>query len=267
MNSSILPVHPYLRHPLTGGLLQAVGIRANGKPIWPILGASEGPPEGGNGQGGAGGGNGTGAGQGGEAGGQGGAGAQGGGSGAGGAGNGGAGSGNKGFPADTPVADMTPDQQAAYWKDKARKHESRANERSDYDTVKAELDRIKAESMSEQEKAVAAAKAEGEKAGRTAAAQESGTKMVDAHISAAVTAGRMTQDQADAILEGLDRTKYLTKDHDVDTEKLTRLLNTVAPAKSGGRPDHGQGGRGSSTKTSGMEAGKAEAERRFGKKT
>lgn len=260
MNSNILPVHPHLRHPLTGDRLQAVGIRANGKPIWPILGASEAPPEGGTGQGGAGG---AGTGQGGEAGGQGGAGGQGAGA-AGGAG--GAGSGNKGFPADTPVAEMTPDQQAAYWKDKARKHETRANERSDYDTVKAELDRLKAESMSEQEKAVAAAKAEGEKTGRTAAAQEVGSKMVDAHISAAVTAGRMTQDQADTILEGLDRTKYLTKDHDVDTEKLTRLLNTVAPVKSGGRPDHGQGGRGSSTKTSGMEAGKAEAERRFGKK-
>lgn len=38
-----LPVHPRLRHPLTGRPLQAVGIGKRG-PIWPVLGASDDPP-------------------------------------------------------------------------------------------------------------------------------------------------------------------------------------------------------------------------------
>jgi hypothetical protein len=34
-------VHPWMIHPHTGKLLEAVGVRRNGRPIWPILGASE----------------------------------------------------------------------------------------------------------------------------------------------------------------------------------------------------------------------------------
>jgi hypothetical protein len=45
-----LPVHEYLVHPHTGLPLQAVGVRRNGTPIWPIMGASEGD-EGGDGTG------------------------------------------------------------------------------------------------------------------------------------------------------------------------------------------------------------------------
>jgi hypothetical protein len=39
--SKTLPVHPSMRHPLTGEPLAAVGIRRNGDPIWPVLGAAE----------------------------------------------------------------------------------------------------------------------------------------------------------------------------------------------------------------------------------
>ncbi|MGB3443882.1 MAG: hypothetical protein WBA97_34525 [Actinophytocola sp.] len=40
MRRTILPTHPFLRHPHTGAPLQAVGV-VNGKPVWPILGGSE----------------------------------------------------------------------------------------------------------------------------------------------------------------------------------------------------------------------------------
>lgn len=40
MNQSHLPIHPSLRHPRTGKPIQAVGLRDNGLPIWPIMGAS-----------------------------------------------------------------------------------------------------------------------------------------------------------------------------------------------------------------------------------
>lgn len=35
-----LPTHPHLIHPLTGEPIQALGIRRNGTPIWPALGAA-----------------------------------------------------------------------------------------------------------------------------------------------------------------------------------------------------------------------------------
>lgn len=37
MNTA-LPIHPTLLHPLTGQPLQAIGLRRNGNPIWPIMG-------------------------------------------------------------------------------------------------------------------------------------------------------------------------------------------------------------------------------------
>jgi hypothetical protein len=40
-----LPIHPFLRHPLTGKPLQAVGIGRRG-PIWPVIGSSEDEPGG-----------------------------------------------------------------------------------------------------------------------------------------------------------------------------------------------------------------------------
>lgn len=39
-----LPLHPTLVHPHTGEPLQAIGLRRNGTPIWPIMGASEDDP-------------------------------------------------------------------------------------------------------------------------------------------------------------------------------------------------------------------------------
>jgi hypothetical protein len=43
---------------------------------------------------------------------------------------------DKGFPEKTPLTQMTPDEQIAYWKDKARKHETRASSQSDYEALK-----------------------------------------------------------------------------------------------------------------------------------
>lgn len=45
---------------------------------------------------------------------------------------------DKGFPAETKIVDMTPEQQAAYWKFQSRKHEGNAT------SLKAEVDSLKA---------------------------------------------------------------------------------------------------------------------------
>jgi hypothetical protein len=39
----------------------------------------------------------------------------------------------------------------------------------------------------------------------------------------------MTDKQRDALLEGLDATKYLTDDGEVDTDKVTALIDGIAP--------------------------------------
>ena len=51
--------------------------------------------------------------------------------------------GDLGFPANTPVKEMTAEQQAAYWKDKARKHEKNRKPEN-FDSLVAELEELRA---------------------------------------------------------------------------------------------------------------------------
>lgn len=235
-----------------------IGFRRNGSPIFAISGGS------GDGGGGDGGGGGTGGGDGGT--GDGGAGDGGAGKGTGSGSGGGSGDGDKGYPDNTPVAEMTTAQQAAYWKAQSRKHEDRAKARADYDDLKtkaAELDKLKQSQMSEQEKAVEAAKTDA----RKAALVEVGAKLVDAEIRA-VSAGRLSDDQRTVLLDGLDRTRFLTAEGDVDTDKVKTFVDGIAPARGdgkGGFPDLGQGRRSGGGKPSAKEAGVAEARRRYPK--
>lgn len=248
------------------GSYRPVAWTRKGRPIWPIAGGNGAGDGAGDGGGSGGGDSGSGSDGGGSGGSGGDGGGDGGGSGSGGDGGAGDDGGSadaRGFPADTPVAEMTDAQQAAYWKHHARKHEQRARERGDYDAIKAERDDLRQRSMTETERAVEEAKEVGRAEGR----RESGSKMVETHIQAAVTAGRMSQEQAEALLDGLDRTKYLTTDGDVDTDKVQTLLDRIAPAKgngAGGHPDLGQGRRAGGGKPSGKDAGREEARRRFG---
>lgn len=216
-------------HPRTG--LRALGMSRRG-PIWPILGAAE-DGDGGNDQGGdAGGGS------------------------------------DKGFPADTPVAEMTDAQQAAYWKHQSRKHENTAKARGDYDALKAraaKADELEAATATETDKAIKAARDEA--AAETLLA--TAPRLVRAEFRAAAK-GVLSDEQRDALLEDLDLTKYLTDKGEVDEDKVARKVKAFAPAGnnggSGGRPDMGQGRRPGGAAGRGA-AGKAEADRRFPKQT
>lgn len=242
MNRTILPVHPYLRHPLTGGLLQAVGFRANGKPIWPVMGGSQptaeppavppeptpppvappapavppappavppAPPV------------------------------------------------DNGFPAGTPLEQMSPDQQIAYWKHYSRQHEATAKARADYD-VQAEkarkFDEMQAANATEQEKAVQAAAAQA----RAEALKEATPRLVTAEFRAA-TAGRLTPEQLAAALEPLDMSKFLDATGNVDATKVATHAALLAPAGAPPAPtfpDLGQGQR-SGTAAPSVAAGRA----------
>lgn len=169
----------------------------------------------------------------------------------------GSGDDQNGFPANTPVAEMEPAQQTAYWKHQARKHQSRADARKDYDQIKTERDTLRSQGQTPADKALEDARAEA----RKTAIQELGERAVDIHVNALAAAGRMTEDAAEVILDGLDRKKYLTADGELDHAKLSKYLDIVAPRRDGegggtGRDPHQGRGRGGSTKPSGINAGR-----------
>lgn len=166
---------------------------------------------------------------------------------------------DKGFPADTPVADMTAEQQAAYWKYHSRKHETLAKAREDYDQMKA-----LAEKWTEHEKASKPAdqvKAEEDaeeirKAAEKAVSAKFATKLVTAEFKAA-TAGRIKSDDLTEILEDMDLTRYLNDDGEVDVERVTKKAAIIAPetrSSNGTRRTHQQ--RRTSDTSSSIESGR-----------
>lgn len=135
-----------------------------------------------------------------------------------------------GFPKDTPVAQMKPQEQAAYHLHQSRKHEGRSKEwQAAFDgktaaEVKAELEALRREKLSDQEKAVEDAKKEA----REAATREHGPKSVRAAFE--LLLGDMPQDDRDAEIDVLDLSKFLNDDGDVDTAKVRKAAEKLNPA-------------------------------------
>lgn len=253
-----LPVHPTKRHPHTGAPLRAIFVRRDGRVFWPVIGASEDD----------GGGDGSGSGSGDRAGGNSGGGA-------------GSGSGRDqatdaqgntlGYPKDTPTAEMTDKEQAAYWKHNSRKHEGRFKDFIGDRTpeqVKADLDAYAELQKSQQtpaEQALAAAREEG----KSEAISTERNKAATAIFRGALEAGGLDGDDLDELVANFNVAGYITDDG-VDTKKITNFAKRFAtqPGKGDRRdPDFGGGRRreqhGSESRGS---AGKAEAARRFPKK-
>lgn len=142
--------------------------------------------------------------------------------------------GDLGFPANTPTKDMTPDQQAAYWKDKARKHEkNRApSNLAELIAAKAELDRIQTENLTPDEKALNEATSKGRREGAA-------TLLHDA-VRSSLQAQRphMTTEELDEFLEDVALDKFLGQDGRLDTKRVERLAGKLAaaPAPDGATP-------------------------------
>jgi hypothetical protein len=147
---------------------------------------------------------------------------------------------------DTTSTDTAGDKdwkaEAEKWKELSRKneHDKKANA-----GAAKELEELKKKGMSDTEKAVAEAKAEG----RKEALLESGSLMVEAEIKAAA-AGRNVD--VAALLEGIDRSRFLNDDGKPDTDAITAWVDKIAPSKSDEKkpfPDLGQGDKGTKTDT------------------
>lgn len=131
-----------------------------------------------------------------------------------------------GFPANTPVADMKPEEQAAYWKDKARKHEGRAT------STATELEKLRNANLSDTEKAINEAKA----AGAAEATKNFGIELATAKLEAAGVPAEKVGD--------LNLSSVLDEDGKVDPVKVAELAarhKATAPANPGGADGGPQG--------------------------
>lgn len=143
---------------------------------------------------------------------------------------------------ETTTTDETKDwkAEAEKWQGLARKHEDRAKTNA---SAAKELEQLRQSSMSDQEKAVAQAKAEG----RTEAQKEAAAKVAEAELRAAA-AGRLNDQQLASLLEGVDVAKFIDDVGDVDRDKVTKFVDGIAPkpdeTTGSAWPDLGQGARG-----------------------
>ena len=140
------------------------------------------------------------------------------------------------------TGDQAPDltSEVEKWKAQARKHEERAKANAQ---AAKELEEFKRQSMSETEKAIEQARTEG----RQQALAEAGGKIAAAELRAAAS-GRMSDEQVDTLLDGLNLARFVGEDGEVDRDAVTKFVDGIAPkqqeATPPGFPDLGQGARG-----------------------
>ncbi len=246
-------------HPKTGLALEAVYTRSDGRVFWPIIGAS---PDDDGGDGGD----------------------KGGGDGGGDAAAAAAkaaadaaaakaaadkaaadkGDADLGFPKDTPVAEMSDKQQAAYYKHQSRKHESRATEWQGIagnrtpEQVKADLaaaEKARRDSMTDAERAVAEAR---EQATKSTAATV-GEQAARVALEFALGHDKDNNDRS-ALIETIDMRRLTTDDGKVDADKVRALAAQLAPTGKGQgtstAPDYGAGRRGTGSGKTGVDAGR-----------
>lgn len=176
---------------------------------------------------------------------------------------------SKGFPEGTPVADMKPEEQVAYWKHQARKHEDRSKA---FDGLTPETladlrskadrhDALERELLSDKDKAVL----EAQETAKAETLKAVTPKLVAAEFKAAA-AGRIEADRLKEIIEPLDLSKFLTSKGEVDEVKVASYVNGIAPAsppKPRGPSSVGLGNRQHSDGSPG-DQGRAMAAKRFG---
>lgn len=177
---------------------------------------------------------------------------------------------DKGFPANTPVAEMTPAQQAAYHQHQSRKHEGRAKDWSqafpgktaaEIKAIVDEAEKNRRNTLTLDEKTIEDAKAEA----RKSALAEFGPKAVQTAFE--LLLGDMPDTDKAEVIDTLDLSKFLTDDNEVDTAKVRTHVSRINPDKGPERQrrDYGAGPRGNSSGSTGVAAGRNRYKERHGK--
>lgn len=268
MTSSSLPFHPTLRYPaqhsLAGDAVQAIFRDSRGRVHWPIFGAAPDDGDGGDGGGGDGGSGGSGSGS--------------------GSGAGAGGDGDLGFPPNTPVAEMTPEQKAAYGrhKDAERRAATQAwkqvtGERTP-EQLKADLEELQTlrdSKKTESDRAIE----EAEKRGRESATTQSLNTAAKAILRANLSAQGYTDESDDGdegelteLTDSIDVKRFIVNG-DIDVDKLSTFAKKFSPTTQVDNGNHQQrqrdwagGQRREGDKPRGA-GGKAEAARRWPKQS
>lgn len=167
--------------------------------------------------------------------------------------------GDRGYPADTPVADMTDAQQAAYWKYHSRKHENQLKE------LKGQMnnDGNKGGDKGGNQDAPDADAIREEV--RKELQRENAVKLVKSEFKAAI-AGRMSDDDFKEVIEDLNLANYVKEDGEVDTERITKKAAILAPERSSTGTRRTHQSRRENNKTSSVASGYDLYEEMHGKK-
>lgn len=134
---------------------------------------------------------------------------------------------DKPYPQNTPVASMSPEHQAAYWKYHHRKSEDLLRTMSDYQQVKTELANLRQMTQTEWQRGVL----EAEQRGAAAAMDRMAGQMVAVAFQGAA-ASRMSPDQIQAQLTFLDPKRFVVNGN-LDVAAIHRYVDTVAPPQAG----------------------------------
>jgi len=110
--------------------------------------------------------------------------------------------------------------EASKWQAMARKHEQRAKENA---AAKAELEKLRKASMTEQEKAVA----EAEERGKSTALKTSAVRLARAEFRA-TAAGRVDQSALDGFLEYADLSKFVGENGEPDEKAIEAAVKKLA---------------------------------------
>lgn len=160
-----------------------------------------------------------------------------------------------GFPAATPVSEMTPEQQAAYWRNESKKQQKKADAYAalgDPDKLRADLEKAqqaaeeaRRAAQTDQERAIEDARKEGRAEGEKAGAGRWLKDAVQSHVALlsahpGETADE-TKERVNSVLQYIDPTQFVGDDGALDAEKLTNFAASLgagnaAPKKTGGDP-------------------------------
>lgn len=133
----------------------------------------------------------------------------------------------------TPWRELPIEDQVEYWRTQSRRHENRQldalglapGELERLRATAADHQRVVAANQTEQQRAIS----EAEQRGRSAAIAEVGGQLVDAHMRVAIGA-RMTPDQVTALLGSLNLAQFQTAEGRVDADRVATFVSTILPA-------------------------------------
>lgn len=132
---------------------------------------------------------------------------------------------DKGFPAQTKIADMTPEQQAAYWKFQSRKHEGNVT------NLRSELDKRPAAPKPESKPAENTDPldpAEMRKQIMLELKKEQAPELVRSQFEALI-GDRLPEETRDAILEDLNLARFVKEDGSLDKDRIKAKAELLAP--------------------------------------